>query len=303
MTAKEKADILRENLVDLTQRTTKNEKIKLYELAELAEMADIMTNEPALPFSLEGLYQEKTEEAATVPMAYMPLLRERKNAMASADLAAFASFLSARFSALPDFRYPWEEKSPPKARICYLPSPQAEAAYAACAAFCNDASVYFADGAEQGCEAVVSGEADYVLLPYITASGLRFSSTEKLIKRYDLYTAAAVNIAEEERGVLYGLFAATNHPFFEKDDMLFALRFTAESYAHMGYILSAFGAFEFSALHFSSHWEDYDRVECHVVLKNKGNYMALWTYLYLYANGFSVLGRFPLISGISDNKE
>ena len=297
MMERDSTKILRDGLESLERDATALRKLRLFALSELSEALSeeakgSILAEGALALSFPFLQEGETD--ATLPVEYEALLRASTEDDYSSALTAFSVFLAERLKEASDLPLPWRGAAPKRRRICYVPSSRAEAAYAVCAKEKENVTVLFADNAEMGCAALAAGNADYLLLPYAGTAGVRLSSTEKLVRRYDLYTAAAVELTEEGGGI-YGLFSLHGAPFAEKERMLLSLRFTADSYAPMGRMLSAISALGFSVKEFFSAPEDYGRVECMAVLDENGNDFALWLYLCLYAGGFSFLGRFPLL--------
>ena len=294
MTGKEAALLLENSLKELRITAEKQKQLSLFTLSELSavlleEAKSSLLTDGTLRLSLLDTVGEENE---AIPTVYQPLLRESAEDDRSATLCALAVFLANRLRKTDAAFSLWRESAPAKGRICYLPSARAEAAYAACAKERVDASVAPVDNAALGCAALTSGDADYLLLPYATASGARLASTERLVAEYDLYTVAMVQVGDESGR--YGVFSVYNAPFVEKEKMYLSLRFTASSYPHMGRMLSAFSALGFAVNELSS-LDDYGRVSCRAVLEEKGDTLALWLYLCLYAGGFSYLGRFPLL--------
>ncbi|MBO7170017.1 MAG: hypothetical protein J6W28_02440 [Clostridia bacterium] len=286
--------MLENSLRELKKEGERQKAMSLFTLSELSfalfeETKSSLLNDGALRLPLLGATFEGDKD---LPTAYEPLMRESAEDERSETLSALAVFLAKRLREADKDFSPWRETAPRGGRICYLPSARAEAAYVACAKERTDASVAPVDNAELGMAALAAGDADYLLLPYVTASGARLSSTEKLVAQYDLYTAAVVQMGDAEGK--YGLFSLHNAPFLEKERMYLSLRYTASSYPHMGRMLTAFSAFGFAVSELSTA-EDYGRVACRSVLEEKGDLLALWLYLCLYAGGFSFTGRFPVL--------
>lgn len=294
MTEREAVLLLKNSLKELKTEGERQKELLLFTLSELSvlwleEAKDSLLDDGTLRLSLP---HAQPEEGGALPKAYAPLLRESEEDERSLAFAALAVFLAKGLRERDAAFSPWRKTAPKGGRICYLPSAPAEAAYGACAKVRSDVSVSPVDNVMLGCAALAAEDADYLLLPYATASGTRLSSTEKLVEEYDLYTVAMVQM--EAEGGRYGLFSLHNAPFAEREQMYLSLRFTANSYPHMGRMLSAFAALGFSVKELSSA-DDYGRVSCRAVLGEKGDALALWLYLCLYAGGFSFLGRFPLL--------
>ena len=245
--------------------------------------------------SLDSASLRRTVEEKALP-EYLPFLREGSEDALSADLAALSVFLAERLGEAADPVSAWRAARLAQSRVCYVPSTRAEAAYAVCAKEKENVTVSFAENAELGCADLVAENVDYLLLPYASASGSRLVSTERLVDRYDLYTAATVCLPEEEGDVIYGLFSARSTPFVEKGEMQLSLHFTVDSYSHLGRMLTAFSALGFTVEELSTSDEDYGRVASKAVLRENGNYAALWLYLCLYAGSFSFLGWYPRLS-------
>ena len=298
MTEKEAVLLLENGLRELRTEGEKQKQLLLFTLSELSSLwleevkSSLLTDgDVRLPFPMFT-----REEDETLPDAYAAVMRESGEDERSSALSALAVFLAKGLRERDAAFSPWRETAPKGGRVAYLPSARAEAAYAACAKARSDVSVAPVDNALLGCAALAAEDADYLLLPYATASGARLSSTERLVEEYDLYTVGMVQIGEE--GGRYGLFSLHNAPFVEKEQAYLSLRFTAGSYPHMGRMLSAFAVFGFAVKELSFA-EDYGRLSCRAVLGEKGDALALWLYLCLYASGFSFLGRFPLLEAES----
>lgn len=297
MTERDGSALLRAGLRDLEKESVARRGLRLFALSELAEA---VSEEAKASLLREGtpaqMLLTKAEDVGQgTPAVYRPLLEARGEDAHASDLLALAVFLAERIAKEIDPVTAFRASRPGDCRICYVPSARAEAAYAVCLNNGDNVSLLLADNAELGCAALAAGDADYLLLPYAGASGARLVSTERLVERYDLYTAATVRLREEEGEVTYGLFSAYSAPFAEREEMLLSLRFTAESHSHLGRMLTAFDALGFTVRELVSLPEDYGRVKVRAVLEGKGNYTALWLYLSLYAGSFSFGGLFPVL--------
>ncbi len=303
MTERDGNALLREGLRDLEKEAIARRSLRLFALSELAEAvseeakASLLREEtPAQAFLTKA-----EEVGQDMPAEYLPLMEARGEDARASDLVALSVFLAERLEKEIDPVTAFRASRPKGCRICYLPSAHAEAAYAVCLSNGENVSLLLADNAELGCAALAAGDADYLLLPYAGALGTRLVSTERLVERYDLYTAATVRLREEEGEVTYGLFSAYSAPFAEREEMLLSLRFTAESHSHLGRMLTAFAALGFTVKELVSIPEDYGRVKGRAALEGKGNHTALWLYLCLYAGSFSFTGLFPVLEQDNGN--
>ena len=106
-----------------------------------------------------------------------------------------------------------------------------------------------------------------------------------------------VRLSEGEQELSFALLSNEVTPFLFSEDMCLMLLLTADSYAHLGRMLSALTVFGYRQTALSTTAEEYGRVRANVALGGDGNYLALWIYLSLYSVGFSLFGRYPVIEG------
>lgn len=296
-------DIIKENLSLLAKDEVRVTEKKLYELSELSGVVyarikdDLRTEEAEAQlhraitesFLLEDLSVEET------PTEYVAVLKEKHRLCSLSELCAFSLFLSDRIGAENEGYVPWRKTVLPCARIAYVPAGRAEGVYFALSALRRDASVLYADSAADAVSALLTHRADYALLPYVSAKGEPLAGINRLIAQNDLYFSALITLTMAEERPVYALFSTEPAPFLETDRMALCLQVTAESYAHLGLLLSAVPAFGYTQTSLSTESEEYGRVRARLSLVGDGDAMALWIYLSLYAVGVSQLGRYPII--------
>lgn len=288
-------DTVKKNLFDLEgERLLLSEKM-LYELSELASVVY-----ERMEGSLQGeggeafFHGSKAESflfdvvgSDDTPNEYFPLLREERLLSYSSAIAAFSVFLSEHFGDT----LPWTEVPLRRARIAYVPAGKAEEAYMALASRRKDAAVFYANSAKDAVASLLAQKADLVMLPYRPSQGEPLPGTEHLWQENDLCISALVTVSEGEEKLTYALFARDLSPYAVSDHMPLYFRITADSFAHLGRMLSAFPFFGFSTSALRTEPEEYGRVRARISLTGDGNAMALWIYLLLYSAGFSFLGR------------
>jgi hypothetical protein len=228
------------------------------------------------------------------PSEYLPLLQEMGEGELRADLCAFSLFLAERTSADVKRPIPWREAAHSGSRIAYVPSAWADRAYLALAGEREDATVLYARSAAAAVDLLLVGEADFALLPYASGSGEPLLAIERLCARHDLCISALITVQDGDDRPIYALVSTLLSPFSVQEDMLLSLYLTADSYEHLGRLLSAFPLFGYRQIGLSCEVEEYGRVRGRITLEGEGNAIALYIYLSLSSAGFSILGRYPM---------
>ncbi len=294
-------DVLRENLAALLEEQGRLSEKLLYELSELANEIcervkdDLYGDETAALFrQSRALFPSAPQKSDKTPKAYLSVLCARGENSYSTSLAAFSVFLSERLSAAKKDTSPWEEKKT-RARIAYVPSPTAENAYFALAGIRADASVQYAGTTREAAEQVLSRAADYAMVPYRSADGEILPAVSRLLNEHDLTVCALVSVPHGEGQLAYALLSTDVAPFVVSEHMALSIRLTAESFAHLGKMLSVIPVFGYVQTELIPEREEYGRVCAVVTLTGQGDAIALWLYLSLYSVGFSFLGRYPVI--------
>lgn len=294
-------DVLRENLAALEEEQGRLSEKLLYEISELAsEVCEIIKDDPygeetaALFRQGRAFFPSAPLQKKETPKAYLFALCESGEASYSTCLVAFSVFLSERLRALKKGIDPWEEKKTP-ARIAYVPAGSAESAYLALAGIRADASVRYVGTTREAAEALLSHAADYAMVPYRSADGEILPAVSRLLNEHDLSIGALVSVPRGEAQLGYALLSTDISPFVYSDRMALSVRLTAESFAHLGKMLSAIPALGYIQTELIPEREEYGRVCAAVTLTGNGDAVALWLYLSLYSVGFSFLGRYPVI--------
>ena len=292
-------DTVKKNLAALEgESAVLSEKI-LYELSELSAIVYEKIEGDLQGDEAESLFHSsKAEdflfsalEHPDTPQEYFPLLREKRLLSFASQLAAFSVFLAEKFGDALPFR----EETKRRARIAYVPSGRADSAYMALAGKRRDAAVSYAENAVDAIAALLSHKADFAMLPYMLTQGGELSGIQKLWRENDLYIAALISVPSGEERLIYALLSDTLSPYVVSSDMQCFFEITADSFAHMGRILSSFSFFDYKTASLRTESEEYGRVRARVSLLGEGNAFALWIFLSLYSVGFSFLGRCPLI--------
>ena len=297
-----KEAIVLENLALLSEQREQVGEKRLYEMSELSRLAfAAMEGEPFSAENEEFLRKRYSSVFSLGNEAYDTVMypcRDAQNEAAasqlSQDATAFALFFAELVAQKGDPRPPWSEKKG-AVRIAYVPSSRSDSAYLAIAEKRRDASVLYVENATSAVQAVLSGEAAYALLPYMAAGDTVLPGTVRLIDSHELYINGVVTLTEEEEHFSFALLSPLPAPLLSVGDMRLSLRLTADSYAHLGRMLSAFSAFGYAKAELSATKEEYGRVCAQVTLGAEGNTLALWAYLSLYSVGFTLRGRYPLI--------
>ena len=133
----------------------------------------------------------------------------------SVDTAVFCRILAERLAASPTYAGMWQSKRAVGDTVCYVKTAQAEKAFSLFAKERPNARVFYISNAEEGFSAVDGMRADYTIMPYETADGVRLLQTERLAERYDLRLVAVfcVTDATMDERVLYALYAKEAAPF------------------------------------------------------------------------------------------
>lgn len=294
-------DTIKENLHALEKEHGVISEKLLYEISELSDTVFEKIK--------HSLYSEDTAElfrrsrVATLssalstegtPREYLFALKAREDDAYSISLAAFSLFLSERFRKEEPALLPWHEAHG-GARIVYVPASLADEVYFALAKRRREATVLYADSTRATVEMLAAGRADYAMLPYMSAEGELLSGVSRLLSLHDFSFAALVSLSRESGKLVYALLSRTPSPFICTESMNLSFRLTADSFAHLGAMFSAFPVMGYTQSDFFPEREEYGRVCGRVTLTGDGDACALWTYLSLYAVGFSFLGRYPNI--------
>ncbi len=299
-----KEQILFDNLSLLKKEERHTREKRLYELSVLA--GEVATAMEGAPFSAENeeylrkcgslVFSSDVKAYDTVMYPTDALENEELADGLSCDAAAFALFLSECLSGKGALASPWREKTG-GGRVAYVKTPRADRAYLALAAKRQNVSVVYVENAAAAVQAMLAGGADYALLPYMSAEQTVLSGTAKLIDRHELCLGGVVTLSEGEERFSFALLSPEVAPLLFSADMRLALRLTADSYAHLGRMLSAFSALGYGQTALCAAEEEYGRVHADVTLNGEGDPLALWVYLSLYSVGFSLRGRYPVIEG------
>ena len=296
-------DTVKKNLSLLSAQEAHVSEKKLYELSELSrifyeQVKDDLAGEEVVTLFhrclTDGFLFEEAEEIG-IPKEYASLLREKRRLYASAEVAAFALFLSERMHAEKAECFPWREKATASARISYVPIGKAERAYFALAEARAGASVHYADSAADAVAALLSHRADFVLLPFASAKGEALPGIHRLWMQNDLLISALVNVYEGEEKLVYALFSSEPSPYVQTDRMALTFKIALDSYAHLGRLLSVLPVFGYKKTALATEGEDYGRIYVRLSLAGEGDATALWLYLSLYAVSASLLGRYPIL--------
>ena len=294
-------DTIKENLHALEKEHGVLSEKLLYEISELSGTVFEKIK--------HSLYSEDTAElfrrsrvadlasalaGEETPSEYLSTLKAREDDTYSLSLAAFSLFLSERFRKEKPSLLPWHEARG-GARIVYVPASLADDVYFALAKLRREATVLYAESTRGAVEMLVAGRADYAMLPYMSAEGELLSGVSRLLPLHDLSFAALVSLSRENGKLVYALLSRAPSPFVLDGCMNLSFRLTAESFAHLGAMFSAFPVMGYTQLEFFPEREEYGRVCGRVTLTGDGDACALWTYLSLYSVGFSFLGRYPNI--------
>ena len=296
-------DVIRENLSVLAAEEARVTEKTLYELSELSSLLyervkDDLFTEDAEALLHRGTLQEFLLDIsvnATLPSGYAMLLKDKHSLSALSEVCAFAHFLSERIQEDCSGYTPWRSTASRGARIAYVPAVRTEKAYFALSALKNDASVLYVSSASDAVSELLANRADYALLPYVAAKGEPLVGIHRLAAQNDLYFSAIVTLVEGDERFVYALFSQDFAPFAQTDCMVHSFKITAESYSHLGRILSAIPVFGYTQTSLSTESEEYGRVRAHLSLRGDGDETALWIYFSLYAVGVSHLGRYPII--------
>ena len=295
-------DTVRENLAHLHGDFFRISEKTLYELYELSEIfynkmegslegeaAEMLLHRGSTEsFFLGGLYEG-------VPVEYESVLREEETLVFASRVCAFSIFLSERLRKGGASPLPWREEKKTRVRVVYVPSGKAEEAYFALASLREDVSVLYATSTQDAVNALLSKAADYAMLPYLSANGERILGVERLCAQNDLYLCARIAVPEREARLVYALFSSENSPDAITDAMALSVQVTADSYAHLGRILSVLPALGYEQIALFTEAEEYGRVRARLELVDGGDALALWIFLSLYSAGSSLLGRYPMI--------
>lgn len=296
--------ILLDNLSLLFEEERGVREKRLYELSALAcEIASSMEgrafseeNEEYLRNCCFSVFSSEGKAYDTVMYPTKAAQNEELASELSHDAVAFALFLSECVRAKGTPPPPWREKRG-AVRIAYVSTPRADRAYLALADRRQDVSVVYVENAAAAAQAVLAEKADYALLPYMAAEENILPGTAKLIDRHELCLDCLIRLTEGEERFSYALLSSEVTPFLSSEDMCLALLLTADSYAHLGRMLSAFSALGYREPALSSAKEEYGRVRANITLSGEGDPFALWVYLSLSSVGFSLRGRYPVIYG------
>ncbi len=216
-----------------------------------------------------------------------------------ADDAVLCRILCERLSEEPTYRNIRQNKKSAGETVCYVKTAQAEKAFSLFAEKRPNARVFYISNAEEGFSAVDGMRADYCIMPYETADGVRLLQTERLAERYDLCIAAifcAADAITEER-VLYALYAKEAAPFVPSEQNAAELTIAGgeELAARASALLSVFPYLSVSPSRFSCVPDSHGRMRARFSLVGE-SYDALWLFLSLFCEEEAKLDVFPILS-------
>lgn len=296
-TEKEKK-ILFDNVKTLLEERTDNGEKMFYELSELSYIFARHLSEEHSGLSEQELIEEElrqilNEEKLPVRSSlpeYAKLLEEEQARTLLMQKAAFSLFLAQRIGKKRD-------TAARSDRFCIacVQSPLAADAYEKIAQIKENATVLYVESSEEALIAITAGDADCALLPLSYRGGERIASIERLSERYGVYLNASVSVETDGEATALGVFSLQNLPLAEGEDENLEFRFTTWSYDAAARIVSFLPTFGFETVRFSCISADDGRIGARVVLRGAGEETALWFFLSLTANGFTALGRYPLL--------
>lgn len=296
-------DTVRKNLAALAEEGARITEKRLYELSELSRVVYEKIKDDLGGEENESLFHRGNTDALLfdaldgeeIPTEYLPLLGKMQALSASLEIASFSLFLAEEIRSHDALFSPWRESHTPNARIAYVPTGKAEKAYFALADARKDASVHYATSASDALSALLSHQADFVMLPYISASGQTLSGTERLWMENDLFLSALVTVANGEEKLVYALLSSFLSPYAETDGMSLCLEVIADTYAHLGRIFSVLPVLGYRQTSVFAEWEEYGRIRARITLDGDGDDVALWLYLSFDSAGMTPLGRYPTL--------
>ena len=215
------------------------------------------------------------------------------------DYAVFCRALAASLVKDEAHRRVLERKTAAGNTVCYVRTAQAERAFSLFAQNRPDARVFYISNAEEGFSAVDGDRADFCIMPYETADGVRMLQVERLAERYDLHVSALLSVvdsATEER-ILFALYSKTAQPFVRADAYLAELTLAGgeELLAFSGQLLSVFPYMGCALSRFSCAPDAHGRLRARFSLE-RGEYGALWLFLSLYCEAAAKLDVFPVLA-------
>ena len=294
---------VRRNLERLAAARAADRELYLLSLSELAEqilssLGEVGRIEEMMDLLGEGSFRELLAPHAVgedVLGVLRPLMVEMSSLDLASDFAALSLLLSEQIARMHGRTLPWRERALERARVAYLPSPRAEAAFLRLCKERPETALLYTESMEGACDALAE-KADYALLPYTAEDGTPLRSVLQLVGRHDLYLCASVPVQGEDAAVRYALFSKEIAPFLATHVMQTDVRVSATSLAHLSAMMAQLPLFGFQQTAYFPEGEAYGRVLGRLSLAGTGDALALFIYFSLFANGFSLLGRYPLLS-------
>ena len=171
------------------------------------------------------------------------------------DFAMLSRLLAENLRQAPSIHYPWCRPRPEGNTVCYVKTLQSEKAFSLFSAHCENAALFYVSNSEEGFSAVDGKRADFCLVPYETAEGVRIIQTERLAEKHDLHIVSLFSVADSKSGesVLFALYAKDAHPFLQKEPLWAELTLAGgeELPLFAGSLLSLFPCFEARVARFS----------------------------------------------------
>ena len=191
-------------LEDLAEYCLSRLSAKKRTLSATAVLAELRA---AIAASMDVLKEKEKQQTEDLHLFYKGLF--------SVDTAVFCRILAERLAASSTYAGMWQSKKTGGDTVCYVKTAQAEKAFSLFAKERPNARVFYISNAEEGFSAVDGMRADYTIMPYETADGVRLLQTERLAERYDLRLVAVfcVTDAAMDERVLYALYAKEAAPF------------------------------------------------------------------------------------------
>ena len=289
------AEILSKNMRRASSITLREEEHRLLLLEEWAELSAeaiaAKRKSPSPLFVLNELRRvvdkslQKGSQEANAFFSQLSLV----------DSARFCRMLSEKLS----LSHLGESKRIASPTVCYVKTVQAEGAFSLLTEHCRDARVFYISNAEEGFSAVDGERADFCIMPYETADGVRLLQTERLAERYDLHLSAlfATPDPQTEERVLFALYAKEAFPFVQTEKATAELTLAGgeELAAYASELLSVFSALSLRALRFSCAPDAHGRMRARFSIEGE-RYEPLWLFLSLFCEATVKLDVFPILS-------
>ena len=295
--------VIKENLDDLSVSLAREAQLRLCEWASVAETAA----DAFASWMADGLntVEAIAELSSVIGEGDLPFGSSAGTAPAFARAyervhlcRTLVDFLAARGCVLTedDFLPP----DAPSPVVAYMRNPYADEAYDVFAEEIADLTLRYVSSFDEGVRLLLAGEVGYCLLPLEESGGLRLSTVERLLHRYDLRIGRVTPVfgPDGTADLRYALVcrSASAAPYSTEDDRYLELRLPLSEESVLSDICVLSEAFGLSLYRMQTvsfgEGEGKDSYLCAVLCGTGANFAAVLLYLSVFCRRATVVGLY-----------